>query len=329
MQCSKRVLCCEVTDLRFVHLQDPTQSTAEYARTIQYKQDEINNTTAEWMKLEIHALRAELKDTVAEVRTRNNESTLEILKVVRGFQETLNTVAARVPIVMHNMAPSNSLPTSDNVRTNTFFSDMDTTHVRTPSQSALNQPSTVEESPDSSNGTPDSPMTVSRRQHALNEMIGVVCPSARYLQGAQAIADPTGSSAEDCAPKTRGEKRGASPCALRRAIKVPPPLPRLTSHPLPYSTPVMILHPDYANIVGYGKAGASWKNKAGKLGKLCEPGEQMVQINTINVSGVPLLHTDERHIAKTLDGALTPIPISTGQKVFYVKWNTRYLVKET
>lgn len=229
---------------------------------------------------------------------------------------------------MQKVAPSNSLPASDNVRTYTIHSNTETTPTRTPSQSGDGHAHDAAESPESSNGTRDSPLTASRRKEILDEMIVAVCPSARGIQGSKVCADATTACAVEPTSKMQAKKRKLSPCTSSRAIKVPTPLPRVSSHPLQYSTHVMILHPDYTDVVGYGKVGASWKTKVGKLGKLYQPGEQMVQINTIVVPGVPLLHTEERHFAKTLDGALTPIPIPSGQKVFYVKWNTRYLVKE-
>lgn len=49
----------------------------------------------------------------------------------------------------------------------------------------------------------------------------------------------------------------------------------------------------------------------------------MVQVHKIFVTGVPLMYLEDRHHATTLDGAVTP----TGQKVLYIKWDTRYLKK--
>lgn len=128
--------------------------------------------------------------------------------------------------------------------------------------------------------------------------------------------------------KKRVRKCVVSPPRPRRLHPtVPTPLPRLSTHPILYSTPVLILHPEYERPVAYGKAGPSWKTKQGKLGPLCQPEQQMVQINVVTILNVPLMHLESRHFAKTLEGALTPIPLPPGQKVCYVKWETSHLIK--
>jgi hypothetical protein len=102
-------------------------------------------------------------------------------------------------------------------------------------------------------------------------------------------------------------------------------VPRTNAAVIPYSSQVFLLHPSFPGVlVAEGRVGASWKNTKGLLGPLCEPGQQMVALNKVVITGVPLMFLETRHHAKTLDGALTP----SGQKPMYIKWDIRYMHKK-
>lgn len=87
-----------------------------------------------------------------------------------------------------------------------------------------------------------------------------------------------------------------------------------------------LTHPDSGDsVIAEGKTGGSWRAKAQKLGNLCGPGEQMVQIHQVFVTNMRLLHLEDRQPFLTMDEAVVK---PTGSNVF-VKWNTRYLHKKT
>lgn len=313
------------------------QRTPEYARTVEKRRDQVDAARDEWWMLEIEALRSEMKETVDEVKTRNND-VLEILKVVRGVQESINQVSARVANPPSLVQPAPSLPTSESFRTNILSPNSQCTKVATPVQTMQPLPSNQhppkESQPthtcsgDSLPVQPESSIGAAPQQ-VVDTVFPLPVPATGLDCRAEAQNPLLGSG--DCntnCPKKRARKRVVSPPRPRRLhAMVPTPLPRLSPHPIPYSTPVMILHPQYERPVAYGKAGPSWKTKTGKLGPLCQPGQQMVQINLVTIPNVPLMHLESRHFAKTLEGALTPIPMPTGQKVFYVKWDTSHLIK--
>lgn len=95
------------------------QTTPEYAQTMEKRREQIDGAQDDWWMEEIEALRAEMKETVEEVKSRNNDI-LEILTTVRGVQETLNLVTIRVPTLMGNGTPSRSVPTSGSALSTMF-----------------------------------------------------------------------------------------------------------------------------------------------------------------------------------------------------------------
>lgn len=66
----------------------------------------------QWWMVEIEALRAKMKVTIDEVKTRNND-VRQILKVIQGVQDTLNVVSGRVPHVSSTATPSPQIPLMD------------------------------------------------------------------------------------------------------------------------------------------------------------------------------------------------------------------------
>ena len=101
-------------------------------------------------------------------------------------------------------------------------------------------------------------------------------------------------------------------------------LPRLSDDPIACNKPCFILHPDFPDaVVAEGKSGGSWKAKTQKLGHLCNKGEQMVQVHKVSQTGCRLLHVEERQSFRILDDAVVK---KTGSAI-YVKWDTRYLVR--
>lgn len=53
----------------------------------------------------------------------------------------------------------------------------------------------------------------------------------------------------------------------------------------------------------------------------------MVQINEVAIPDTPLLHQDSELIVETMEGAVNPSPMPSGQEVQYIKWDTSHLVK--
>ena len=101
-------------------------------------------------------------------------------------------------------------------------------------------------------------------------------------------------------------------------------LPRISSEPIACNKACYILHPDFPDtVVAEGRSGGSWKARTQKLGHLCDKGEQMVQVHQINKEGCKILFPEERQPFRILDEALVK---KTGSAI-YVKWNTRYLVR--
>ena len=103
-------------------------------------------------------------------------------------------------------------------------------------------------------------------------------------------------------------------------------LPRLTTDPIACNKPVYILHPDFPDkVVAEGKSGGSWKCRTQRLGHLCSQGEQMVQVHSVSEPGCKLMHIEERQPFAVLGDAVVK---KFGSSIF-VKWNTRYLVRNT
>ncbi|KAG0596126.1 hypothetical protein M758_UG226500 [Ceratodon purpureus] len=87
-----------------------------------------------------------------------------------------------------------------------------------------------------------------------------------------------------------------------------------------------VTHPDSGdNVIAEGRTGGSWKARAQKLGNLCGPGEQMVQIHRILIPNMRLVHLKDRQRFLTVDDAVVK---PSGSNVF-IKWNTRYLHKKS
>lgn len=93
----------------------------------------------EWWMLEIEALHSKMKETIDEVKTRNND-VLEILKVVRRVEETIKQVTARVPNPAAMAQPSASQPTSESCRRNILSPRSQYTIVPTPVQTFQEPP---------------------------------------------------------------------------------------------------------------------------------------------------------------------------------------------
>lgn len=260
----------------------------------------------EWWMVEIEAMRAELKETVEEVKTRNND-VMEILKAVRGVQESLKSANRDVPHMLGNENPKFSLPTTDTSGSLILSPVHQSAEFQRPVQETQSLPRPIVECQ-----VADDPISTTETGITTYNLPDVIV----------GIKGETSKI-----PTTRGRKRALSPTFPGWDPSRPTPAPRPSLHPLPYSTPVMILHPDYSRPVAYGKAGASWKMKTGRLGGLCEPGQQMVQVNQVAVANVSLLHLESRHSARTLEGALNPYPMPSKQKVLYVKWNTSHLIR--
>ncbi|KAG0573626.1 hypothetical protein KC19_VG194700 [Ceratodon purpureus] len=99
-------------------------------------------------------------------------------------------------------------------------------------------------------------------------------------------------------------------------------LPRVTSGPIAANKQVYILHPDFADIiVAEGRSGGSWKSQSAKFGKMCEEGQQIVQIHKIIKPNVPLIFIEERQPFMVLEHALVK---PHGSSV-YMKWLSNLL----
>ena len=107
------------------------------------------------------------------------------------------------------------------------------------------------------------------------------------------------------------------------ALKFPP---KSGCEAIAVNKPCFLTHPDMGDeAVAEGRTGGSWRAKAQKFGKLCEQGEQMVQIYKVLLPKIRLLHVEDRHQFVYLEDAIVK---STGSNVF-VKWDCKYLHKKS
>lgn len=143
--------------------------------------------------LGIEALRSEMKETVDEVKTRNND-VLEILKVVRGVQETINQVSARVPNPPVLIQPSGRLETSESFHTNILCPISETTKVATPAQTVQPPPSSqqppVDSHPTHAYSQDSRALNLESCQspttrHVMDDEVAVVVPSPGSISSAQ------------------------------------------------------------------------------------------------------------------------------------------------
>lgn len=84
-------------------MQEPLKSTPEYTRTVEKRQTLLKEAKDEWWKLEVEAMRAEMKDTVDEVKIQTH-NVQEILKYLRGVQDSLDWATTRNATIVHAAA---------------------------------------------------------------------------------------------------------------------------------------------------------------------------------------------------------------------------------
>ena len=109
----------------------------------------------------------------------------------------------------------------------------------------------------------------------------------------------------------------------RKALRFPP---RPGSDAIAVNKVCYISHPGMGDdAVAEGRTGGSWKAKASKLGHLCGPGEQMIQVHKVLVPNVQLLYPEERQAFKFLEDAVVK---PTGSNVF-IKWDAKHIHKKT
>lgn len=146
---------------------------------------------------------------------------------------------------------------------------------------------------------------------------------------APVLQDPHSGSASFQTMATRGRtsNTGADTntveAATSKALKFPP---KSGCEAIAVNKPCFLTHPDMGDeAVAEGRTGGSWRAKAQKFGKLCEQGEQMVQIYKVLLPKIRLLHVEDRHQFVYLEDAIVK---STGSNVF-VKWDCKYLHKKS